>query len=210
MKKLKTVKTLKTLKNLSDRELVTRLHQLVGKEKSITLEILAHLIEVGQRGLYLQKGYGSLFDYCKGERGYTDASAWRRVNATESLRKFPEAYALLESGRVNLCTLGKISKVITRELLREICDKSQAEVHLILAAHNPQKAIRDQMRSVTVFRPVKAGQAQRSGAVLKNAGALRPAQVPSLLRSEARRAGPHSCDLQTSLRSEARKGPPLP
>ena len=88
-----------TLKNLSDKELVTRLHQLVGKEKSITLEILPHLIEVGRRSLYLQKGYGSLFDYCKGELGYSDASAWRRVNATESLRKFPEAYALLKSGR---------------------------------------------------------------------------------------------------------------
>jgi hypothetical protein len=34
--------TLKTVKNLSDKELVTRLHQLVGKEKSITLEILPH------------------------------------------------------------------------------------------------------------------------------------------------------------------------
>ncbi len=191
-----------TLKNLSDKELVTRLHQLVGKEKSITLEILPHLIEVGRRIRYLQKGYGSLFDYCKGELGYSDASAWRRVNATESLRKFPEAYALLESGRVNLCTLGKISKVITRELLREICDKSQAEVHLILAVHNPKKAIRDQMRPVTVFRPVKAGQAQRSGAGLKNAGALLPATAPLPLRSEARRGGPPSRDSETSLRSE--------
>ena len=44
MKKLETVKT---LKNLSDKELVPRLHRLVGKEKSITLEILPHLIEVG-------------------------------------------------------------------------------------------------------------------------------------------------------------------
>jgi 5-methylcytosine-specific restriction endonuclease McrA len=186
---------MKTLKNLSDKELVTRLHQLVVKEKKTTLEILPHLIEVGRRGLYLQKGYGSLFDYCKGELGYSDASAWRRVKATESIRKFPEAYALLKCGRVNLCTLGKISKVITPELLGEICDKSQAEVDLILAAHNPKKAIRDQMRQVTVFRPVKAkaGQAQRTGARLKSAGALQPAMAPSRdsepsLRSEVRRA----------------------
>jgi hypothetical protein len=176
-----------TLKNLSDKELVTRLRQLVGKEKSITLEILPHLIEVGRRGLYLQKGYGSLYDYCKGELGYSDASAWRRVNAAESVRRFPEAYALLECGRVNLCTLGKISKVITRELLHQICDKSQAEVDLILAAHNPKKAIRDQMRPVTVFRPVKAGDALRPGARLKSAGAQLPAATPLPIRSEVRR-----------------------
>jgi 5-methylcytosine-specific restriction endonuclease McrA len=175
---------MKTLKNLSDKELVTRLHQLVVKEKNTTLEILPHINEVGRRGLYLQKGYASLFDYCKGELGYSDASAWRRVKAAESIRKFPEAYALLKRGRVNLCTLGKISKVITKELLGEICDKSQAEVDLILADHDPKKAIRDQMRPVTVFRCVKAGQAQRSGARLKSAGAPRPAAAPMPLRSE--------------------------
>jgi hypothetical protein len=175
-----------TLKNLSDKELVTRLHRLVVKEKNTTLEILPHLIEVGVRGLYLQKGYGSLFDYCKGELGYSDASAWRRVRAAESIRKMPEAYALLKSGRVNLCTLGKISKVITPELLREICGKSQSEVDLILAAHNPKTTIRDQMRPVTVFRQVKADSAQRAGARLKSASALRPttARKPFGLRSE--------------------------
>jgi hypothetical protein len=197
-----------TLKNLSDKELVTRLRQLVGKEKSITLEILPHLIEIGQRGLYLQKGYGSLYEYCKGDLGYSDASAWRRVNAAESVRKFPEAYALLESGRLGLCTLGKISKVITQELLHQICDKSKAEVDLILAAHNPKKAIRDQMRPVTVFRPVKAGEAQRSGARLKSAGTLLPATAPKPfgLRSEVQRGGSPYRDSETSLRSEVRTG----
>jgi hypothetical protein len=70
--------------------------------------------------------------------------------------KFPGAFALLKSGRVSLCALGKISKVITPELLRKICDKSQAEVDLILAAHNSKQAIRDRMRPVTVFRRAKA------------------------------------------------------
>jgi hypothetical protein len=91
---------MKTLKNPSDKKLVTRLHQLVVKEKNTTLEILPHLIEVGRRGLYLRKDFGSLYDYCKGELGYSDASAWQRVKAAESIRKFPEAFALLQSGRV--------------------------------------------------------------------------------------------------------------
>jgi len=60
------------LQSLSDRELMARLRSLVEKEKSLTLEIVSHLVEVARRGLHLGKGYGSLYEYCRGELGYTD------------------------------------------------------------------------------------------------------------------------------------------
>ncbi len=86
------------LKSLSDRELVARLRSLVEKEKSFTLEIVSHLIEVARRGLHLGKGYGSLYEYCTGELGYTDASAWRRVRAAQAILRCPEAWERLVQG----------------------------------------------------------------------------------------------------------------
>ena len=63
-----------SLKGISDRELVNRLRSLVNNEQNLTLEIIPRLVEVIRRGIHLGKGYGSLYEYCKGELGYTDAS----------------------------------------------------------------------------------------------------------------------------------------
>ena len=124
---------MKSLKSISDKELVSRLRGLVRKEQNLTLEILPHLAEVGARGLYLAKGYGCLYEYCKNELGYTDASAWRRVRAALAIQRCPEAFARLSEGRVTMCALGRIYKFVTPEILEKIRDKSQAEVELIAA-----------------------------------------------------------------------------
>ena len=103
---------MKSLKSLSDVDLTNRLRALARKEQSLTLEILPFLAEVGARGLYLAKGYGSLYEYCKNELGYTDASAWRRVRAALAIQRCPESYALLVRGRVTMCALGRVYKFI--------------------------------------------------------------------------------------------------
>ena len=108
------------LKSLSERELVSRLKALVEKEKSFTLEIVSHLVEVARRGLHLGRGYGSLYEYCRGELGYTDASAWRRVRAAQAILRCPKAWERLADGRVSLCALGRVRGFITPSLLEEI------------------------------------------------------------------------------------------
>jgi hypothetical protein len=43
---------MKSLKRLSDTHLLDRLHKLVHQEHDLTCEILLHLIEVEDRGVY--------------------------------------------------------------------------------------------------------------------------------------------------------------
>ncbi len=143
------------LKSLSDRELVSRLRTLVEKEKSLTLEIVSHLVEVARRGLHLGRGYGSLYDYCRGELGYSDASAWRRVRTAQAILRCPDAWERLVEGRVTLCTLARVQKFITPKVLEEICGKSQAEVELIAARYDAKGVSPDRMRPVMVPKAVK-------------------------------------------------------
>jgi 5-methylcytosine-specific restriction endonuclease McrA len=145
---------MKRLNDLSDNELTNRLRKLVPKEQDLTLEILPFPAEVGSRGLYLARGYGSLYEYCKGELGYTDASAWRRVRAALAIQRCPEAFESLTNGQVTMCTLGRVHKFISAEVLSKIRGKSQAEVELIAAAYDAKGAAPDRTRPVMIPKAI--------------------------------------------------------
>jgi hypothetical protein len=146
---------MKSLKSLSDQVLLNRLLKLVRQEQDVTLEIVRHLVEIEKRGLYAGKAYGSLFEYCRGEFGYSDASAWRRSGAAMAIVKCPQAWGLLEGGQVTMTALAKVWKVVTPGLLTQICGKSRDEVDLITAAYCPGGPAHDKTRPVMLLR--KAG-----------------------------------------------------
>jgi hypothetical protein len=166
-----------SLTGLSDRALVNRLRSLVQKEKALTIAIIPHLVEVARRGLCLAQGYGSLYEYCKGELGYSDASAWRRARAAQAVLRCPEAWDRLRAGRVSLCTLGRVHKFITPAVLKEIGGKSKAEVEWIAAAYDAKGASPDRTRAVMVPRAPERSGAGRAGA---------PAPAANTLQEELR------------------------
>ncbi|MBI2522654.1 MAG: hypothetical protein HYV97_19695, partial [Bdellovibrio sp.] len=66
------------LKNLKNEVLVQNAKNLVREENRILSKVLAHLLEIDARKLYLELGYGSLFQFAVKELGYSEASAMRR------------------------------------------------------------------------------------------------------------------------------------
>ena len=209
-----------SLKGLSNCELVARLRSLVEKEKSLTLEIVSHLVEVARRGLHLAKGYGSLYEYCRGELGYTDASAWRRVRTAQAILRCPVAWERLIEGRVTLCTLGRVQAFITPVVLEEICGKSKAEVEWIAARYDAKGISPDRTRPVMVPKPAKPAPALAPRAVCTSPGAMPDTNKSDAgLRSEVTASGHENLpglrsevassrqEHQPPLRSEARSEP---
>ncbi len=78
------------IKELTDLELTERIETLRSKERVITLKFLLHLGEFDIRKLYLELGYSSLFDYCVRKLGYSESSAYRRIESARCLRDNPE------------------------------------------------------------------------------------------------------------------------
>jgi hypothetical protein len=103
------------LKKLSDKKLLQSLDALVEKEKATTLGILLHLVELDRRRAYLALGYRSLFDYCTRHLKYSSSSASRRINTARCVARFPEVYALLVSGAVNLSTVLQVSSILNEK-----------------------------------------------------------------------------------------------
>jgi hypothetical protein len=146
-----------SLRSLSDRVLLSRVKDLVSRERAVTLEILVHLIEVERRRLHLGLGFASMFDYCTRHLGYASSSAARRIQTARCLRDYPEVLPLLEKNEVNLSTVSLVASILTREnhddILSRIRGKSQKEVEGIVADYRPPVSLRDRAKPVWVVVP---------------------------------------------------------
>ena len=80
-----------TVGALSDRELLRETSNLVRHERHLQGAIIDHLAEIEARGLYLERGFSSLFDYAVRELGYSDAAAARRIGVMRLCADQPHA-----------------------------------------------------------------------------------------------------------------------
>ena len=147
----------RTLSSLSDPELLSRVKDLVSRERAVTLEILVHVNEVERRRLHLGLGYPSMFEYAIRHLGYSASAAARRIRAARCVRDHPEVYGLLEKNEVTLITISLVAPILdesnAKDLIAKIRGKSQREVEAIVATYRPPVSMRDRAKPVCVAVP---------------------------------------------------------
>ena len=67
------------LEQVASKELFERVEILRGRERECLARIVLYLAEIDRRGVYRERGYSSLFVFCRDGLGYAEASAYRRV-----------------------------------------------------------------------------------------------------------------------------------
>ena len=107
-----------TVGSLSDRELLRETSKLVGHERHLQGAIIDHLTEIGARGLYLERGFSSLFDYTVRELGYSDAAAARRIGAMRLCADQPDAREGLRDGSLTLSAAAELQWGFDRQRRR--------------------------------------------------------------------------------------------
>ena len=108
------------LSQLANSELLLRLEKLSRTERKITHLILWHILEVETRKLYADRGYASCFEYLTKGLGYSEGSAYRRLQSARLLKKMPEKLSKsvavkLENGSLNLSQLTQVQKCLKNE-----------------------------------------------------------------------------------------------
>ena len=104
---------------LSDRELLRETSNLVRHERHLQGAIIDHLAEIEARGLYLERGFSSLFDYAVRELGYSDAAAARRIGAMRLCADQPDAREGLRDGSLTLSAAAELQWAFDRQRRRE-------------------------------------------------------------------------------------------
>ena len=111
-----------TVGALSDRELLRETRNLVRHERHLQGAIIDHLAEIEARGLYMERGFSSLFDYAVRELGYSDAAAARRIGAMRLCADAPQAREGLRDGSLTLSAAAELQWAFDRQRRRgSIC-----------------------------------------------------------------------------------------
>ncbi|MCO6429814.1 MAG: HNH endonuclease [Deltaproteobacteria bacterium] len=132
---------LQSLKSTPDQALVSQLESLRGAENKTVAEMIRYLAELDARGIYRDMGHSSLFTFCTEYLRYPESSAYRRVQGARMLRRHPEVYEHILSGKIHLSSVVEIAKVEDRakraELLKASIGKGTAEVREMTASVLP-------------------------------------------------------------------------
>src|SRR3954467_14072953 len=138
------------LGGLEDVQLLAALSGLVRRENDSLSDLLAHLAELDERALCIALGYSSLFAYCTEALGFCKSSAGRRIAAARGGRDFPEAFARVANGELQLSVLCALRPHLNpenaSELLAACSRKSYEQVEELLAARFPKPDVRDLIR----------------------------------------------------------------
>jgi hypothetical protein len=136
---------------LGDDDLLVTMKRLSLAERTLSAYALAHLGEIWRRRLYAGAGFASMFAYCTGELRYSEATAYRRIQAIQATIKFPEILSLIKSGDLTLCALALIAKHLTTDtrerLLGQLQGRSVRAVERLVAELAPLPDTRDMIRS---------------------------------------------------------------
>jgi hypothetical protein len=123
--------------DVSNQDLLTTVKRLAQKERETTVELIAALIELDTRRLYLAEGCSSLFTYCTKVLHLSDHAAYGRIEAARAARRLPLILELLAEGSVTLTTVTLLAPHLTHDNHRTVLEaarhRSKREVELQVA-----------------------------------------------------------------------------
>jgi 5-methylcytosine-specific restriction endonuclease McrA len=127
---------------LADGDLIAEAKRLADHERKTTAALIACLMELDVRRLYLQEGCSSLFTYCTRVLHLSEHAAYGRIEAARAARRLPMILEMLVSGDLTLTAVGLLAQHLTAEnhtvVLREARHKSKREVEQIVARLQPR------------------------------------------------------------------------
>jgi hypothetical protein len=185
---------LAALTRLTDANLVAQVKGLIGRERDVTAEVVAHIAELDTRDVHLREGYRSLFVYCRDVLGLSDWEAYNRIEVARTVRRFPIILGMLSDGSVHLTAVRRLGPHLTpanhRDVLESARGKTKAEIEEIVARLSPRPDV-----PVSV-RPIRQGEAPvldaavpvRSVSVGTPAGFAGPAGPGAWVRRPCRRS----------------------
>lgn len=104
-----------SFKHFSNEEIIQKMQKLIRTERKITHLILLYIIEIEDRRIHAQLGFDSMYTYLTRGLGYSEGSAYRRLQSARLLKEVPGAAKKIESGELNLTQLTHVQKCLNEK-----------------------------------------------------------------------------------------------
>ena len=146
------------LVDLSDAQLLESLKTLCSRGRALLARLLAHLIEVEERRLYLVAACPSMLQFCVRRLGMSEDEACRRIHAARLARRFPDLLVRLERGELTLTTISLLGDALSDatygELVTGAAGMTKAEVLALLAKRYPRPDVPDAITTIPTQTPL--------------------------------------------------------
>jgi hypothetical protein len=144
----------------SNHDLIAEVKRLAVSERQATMRLIACLMEVDARRLYLGEGCSSLFTYCTQVLHLSEHAAYGRIEAVRAARRFPRILELLAAGDLTLTAVGLLAPHLTPtnclDLVNRARHKSKREVEYLVAQIRPRPDVVSSVRKLPAPRPQPA------------------------------------------------------
>ena len=197
------------LAELSDGEIIASTHDAVRCERVATARLIALLMELDVRRLYLGEGCSSLFTYCTQVLHLSEHAAYNRIESARAARRFPVILELIESAAVTLTTVRLLSPHLTeanyRDVLERARHKSKREIEVLVATLNPRPDVRSTVRKLPAPpapKPAPAPPDDIAKIEASAAFAIRPTAPPQPRSAEVKPLAPERYKIQFTVGRE--------
>ncbi len=113
------------LARLSDQDLLAHLQAAAQAECRATAHLVALLIELDSRGLYLGEGFPSLFAYCTDALHLSESAAYNRIDVARTARRFPVILDGLAAGDLTLASVRLLAPHLTPENHQDVLTRAR-------------------------------------------------------------------------------------
>ena len=138
------------LSSLTNEQLEQCLIAEAGDERQLTARVIERLVEVIRRDWHLERGFGTVADYCVGVLGYTHDQGLRRAAAARLSLRYPIIPELIRNAEISFTILQILSPVLKTpedlELLLAARGKTRKEVERMVVARDPKALVRSSVR----------------------------------------------------------------
>ncbi len=187
---------MKTFTQLSDQDLLAHVQLAVRAERHATARLIALLMELDARRLYLGEGCSSLFTYCTHVLHLSEHAAYNRIETARAARRFPMILELLENGDVTLTAIRLLAPHLTpdthRDVLKRARHKSKRDVELLVATLHPKPDLPSAIRKLPDPRP----------SVLVHESIASPCEIPPPRPVEMKPLSPERYKIQLTVSRE--------
>src|SRR5688500_7953162 len=121
---MKTI-LLPAIGELSDRDLLARIERAADDERHATAHLIALLMELDCRKLYLGEGFSSMFTFCTGALYYSEHAAYNRIEAARTARRFPIVLESIAEGAITLASVRLLAPHLTPDNHRDVLARAR-------------------------------------------------------------------------------------
>lgn len=137
---------------LSNKVLIEKIKALKSQEDRLLVELLEHIQVFEQRRLHLELGFPSLYAYLTKELGYSEAEAYRRIEAARFMKDSPEIRPMISDGSLSLTAVAEVRTAIrAQERAGQRKFSSQDRLNLAKAVTNCTK--REAQKAIVAILP---------------------------------------------------------